>query len=164
MRLCQFLVTETEGVRNVGRATLRKCGDRQSRRMIETKYDLLEYHTAWIRNSPSTFRDNLSVPSYLTLEDRTDRWSRNVDKALPIYAALRSRKTADFICGSLKSRKNMYIAPFSSLRTTLEFKWRGGISPCVLNFGTCLKKPTAFFDILVTLNSVTGSYIYHNVQ
>jgi len=38
-------------------------------------------------NSLPTFRDNLSVLDYLTLEDRTGTFSRNVSKELPLYAA-----------------------------------------------------------------------------
>jgi len=54
---------------------------------------LLKYYAAYSGNSWPTFRDNISVPSsrisfyFLTLEDGTDRLSRNVGKDLPLYAA-----------------------------------------------------------------------------
>jgi len=52
------------------------------------------YYAAYSGNSVPTFRGNLSVPSsgvknllgFLTLEDGTDRLSRNVGTESPMYA------------------------------------------------------------------------------
>jgi hypothetical protein len=66
---------------------------------VEEICAFLGYYAAWTGNSVQTFRDNLSVPSsrgrkseekaffldFLTLEDRTDRLSRNVSTELPLY-------------------------------------------------------------------------------
>jgi hypothetical protein len=54
---------------------------------------LLSYYTAISGNSLRTFRNNLSVSSSrvkksLSLEDETDRLSRNVGKVLPLLSAL----------------------------------------------------------------------------
>jgi hypothetical protein len=54
---------------------------------------LLGYYAAYSGNSLPTFRDDPSAPSsrfrksaLLTLEDGTDRLSRNVGKELPLHA------------------------------------------------------------------------------
>jgi len=47
---------------------------------------LLGYYAAYSDNSSPNFRDNLSAP-LMTLEDGTDRLSRNVGKELPLYPA-----------------------------------------------------------------------------
>jgi hypothetical protein len=47
---------------------------------------LLGYYAAYSDNSVPTFRDNISVP-LMTLQDGTDRLSRNVGEELPLYAA-----------------------------------------------------------------------------
>jgi hypothetical protein len=50
---------------------------------------LLGYYVASSGNSLTTFRDKISISSsgFLTLEDETDRLSRNVAKELPLLAA-----------------------------------------------------------------------------
>ena len=58
---------------------------------------LLGYYEAYGGNSLLTFRDNLTVPyrrvkKSKTLEDGTERLSRNVGKNLPLYAAQYPRR------------------------------------------------------------------------
>jgi hypothetical protein len=60
------------------------------RREVDENWTLLGYYADSSGNSLSTFRDNLSAPSsrvknlFLTLEDGTDRLSRNVAKELTL--------------------------------------------------------------------------------
>jgi len=56
------------------------------RREIDEIGALVGYYAAYSDNSSPTFRDNISVP-LMTLEDETDRLSRNVGKELPLYHA-----------------------------------------------------------------------------
>jgi len=59
---------------------------------VDENFFRLNYYAASSENSSPTFRDNLSVPSsrfknpFLTLDDGTDRMSRNVGKELPLLA------------------------------------------------------------------------------
>jgi len=56
------------------------------RREVDEIGVLLGYYAAYNGNSSQTFQDNLSVP-LMTLEDGTDRLSRNVGNELTLYAA-----------------------------------------------------------------------------
>jgi hypothetical protein len=65
---------------------------------------LLGYYAASSGNNFATFRGNQSVPSsgvnnlgFLTLDDGTDRLSRNVGKYLSLLAALTVKKRAILI-------------------------------------------------------------------
>jgi hypothetical protein len=63
------------------------------RREVDENCALLGYYAARSGNFLPTFLDNQSVPSsgvkggFLTPEDGTDRFSRNVGKVLPLLAA-----------------------------------------------------------------------------
>jgi hypothetical protein len=59
------------------------------RRDVDGKCALLCYCAAYSSNSLTMFRDNISVPyaKAKTLEDGTDRLSRNVGKKLSPHAA-----------------------------------------------------------------------------
>jgi len=66
------------------------------RREVNENCPHLGYYAVYSSNSLPTFGDNLSVPSsrvkkfknnFLALKDGTDRLSRNVGKAVPLYAA-----------------------------------------------------------------------------
>jgi hypothetical protein len=68
-------------------------------REVDENCTILRYYAACSGNSLPTFRNNLSGPSsrvkkldFLSLEDRTDRLSRNVGKDLPLYAAYYPRR------------------------------------------------------------------------
>ena len=51
------------------------------------------YYAACSGNSLPSFRNNLSVLIWiLALEERTDKFSRNIVKELPLHAALKARK------------------------------------------------------------------------
>jgi hypothetical protein len=58
------------------------------RRETDENCALLDCYAASSGNSLPTFRDNLSISSlgFLTLEDETDRLSRNFGKGLPLLA------------------------------------------------------------------------------
>jgi hypothetical protein len=55
-------------------------------RKFDENCALLSYYAASSGNSLRTFRENVSIP-FLTLEDGTNRLSRNVGKALLLLAA-----------------------------------------------------------------------------
>jgi hypothetical protein len=78
---------------------------------VDENCTLQGHYTASSGNSVPTFRDNLSTPSSRvkeTLEDRTERLSRNVGKRPPLYADYYLRK-GQISCLGIIDTKTVFL-------------------------------------------------------
>jgi hypothetical protein len=87
------------------------------RREVDENSALLGYYGENSGNSLAMFRDNLSAPSsrinnrFLTLEDGTDRLSRNVANELPRRAQLSTQKSPSVRMGVAPADSNTQPTP-----------------------------------------------------